>query len=402
MTDTTYDAIVVGARCAGAPTAMLLARRGHRVLLVDRARFPSDTVSTHLIHPPGLAALDRWGLLSRVTADDLPEITTYSFDLGPVTLAGSPAGYGFSGSYAPRRTVLDKILVDAASEAGVDVREGFSVDELVSGGEGADGTVTGIRGREHDRHQVTEHARVVIGADGAHSFVARTVGAASYAEKPKLQASYYTYWSGLGFEHFEAFLRPGRGFAGWPTNDGLTLLICSWPMREADAHHTDAEGAYLATIAMAPALAERTASATRVERLLGAAVPNYFRTPYGPGWALVGDAGYLKDFITAQGIQDGFQDAELCAGAVDETLTGKRPFDEAMRDYQEARDGRVREMYEFTADFANLDPPTPDMQQMFGAIAQRQETMDGFARVVAGVTAPSAFFSDPALHPAAG
>ncbi|MEU9305942.1 NAD(P)/FAD-dependent oxidoreductase, partial [Streptomyces sp. NPDC048269] len=377
MTNTTYDAIVVGARCAGAPTAMLLARQGHRVLLVDRARFPSDTVSTHLIHPPGLAALDRWGLLSRVIAGDLPEITTYSFDLGPLTLEGSPAGYGFSGSYAPRRTVLDKILVDAAAEAGAEVREGFSVEELVTGGEGADGTVTGIRGREHEGPQVTEHARVVIGADGAHSFVARTVAAAPYSEKPKLQASYYTYWSGLGFEHFEAFLRPYRAFAGWPTNDGLTLLICGWPMREAEAHRADAEAEYLATIALAPSLAERTASATRVERLIGTAVPNYFRTPYGPGWALVGDAGYLKDFITAQGIQDAFRDAELCARAVDETLTERRPFDEAMRNYQEARDARVREMYEFTADFANLDPPTPEMQQMFGAIAQRQETMDG-------------------------
>lgn len=397
MPDKTYDAIVVGARCAGAPTAMLLARRGHRVLLLDRAHFPSDTVSTHLIHPPGLAALDRWGLLGRVTAGDLPLISTYSFDLGPLTLAGSPAGYGFPGSYAPRRTVLDKILVDAAAEAGAEVREGFSVEELVRGDEGADGAVTGIRGREHDRPRVTEHARVVIGADGSHSFVARSVGAASYAEKPKLQSSCYTYWSGLGFDRFEAFLRPDRGFAGWPTNDGLTLLICSWPMRESEANRTDAEGAYLATIALAPALAERLASATRVERFLGTAVPNYFRTPYGPGWALVGDAGYLKDFITAQGIQDAFQDAELCAEAVDESLTGRRPFEEAMRDYQEARDRRVREIYEFTADFACLDPPTPEMQRTFGAIARQQETMDGFARVIAGVTPPSEFFSDPAL-----
>ncbi|MFG2879033.1 NAD(P)/FAD-dependent oxidoreductase [Streptomyces sp. NPDC048337] len=173
-------------------------------------------------------------------------------------------------------------------------------------------------------------------------------------------------------------------------------------MREAEAHRADAEAEYLATIALAPSLAERTASATRVERLVGTAVPNYFRTPYGPGWALVGDAGYLKDFITAQGIQDAFQDAELCARAVDEALTGQLPFEDAMRSYQEARDARVQEMYEFTADFANLDPPTPEMQQLFGAIAQRQETMDGFAQVIAGVTVPSAFFSDPALAPSAG
>ncbi|MFJ7157096.1 NAD(P)/FAD-dependent oxidoreductase [Streptomyces sp. NPDC101118] len=394
MTHTTYDAIVVGARCAGAPTAMLLARQGHRVLLTDRAVFPSDTVSTHLIHPPGVAALDRWGLLERVTAGGLPEITRYSFDLGPLTFAGSPAGFGHAGSYAPRRTVLDKILVDAAAEAGAEVREGFSVEELVSDG---DGTVTGIRGREHAGAQVTEHARVVVGADGAHSFVARTVGAGTYDEIPKLQAGYYTYWEGLGLEDFEAYLRGDRAFAGWPTHDGLSLVVCSWPMSEFEANRADVEGQYLAAISLAPGLAERAAGATRVGRIMGTAVPNHFRTPHGPGWALVGDAGYLKDFITAQGIQDAFQDAELCARALHEALTGQRPFEEAMAVYQEARDGRVREMYGFTADFAKLEPPTPEMQQVFGAIAQRQELMDGFARVLAGVTRPSEFFSDPAL-----
>src|SRR4051794_36585110 len=127
-----YDAIVVGARCAGAPTAMLLARQGYRVLVVDRAHFPSDTVSTHLVHAPGIAALTRWGLLDDVVATGCPAIGTYALDFGPITIAGTPRpDDGISVGYAPRRTVLDKILVDAAARAGAEVREGFAVDDLI-------------------------------------------------------------------------------------------------------------------------------------------------------------------------------------------------------------------------------------------------------------------------------
>src|SRR5262247_457793 len=126
-----YDAIVVGARCAGSPTAMLLARQGYKVLLVDKATFPSDTISTHLIHPPGVAALRRWGLLDRLIATGCPSIHTYVFDFGPFALSGCPGHPDSPVSYAPRRTVLDKLLVDAASEAGAEVREGFTVEEIL-------------------------------------------------------------------------------------------------------------------------------------------------------------------------------------------------------------------------------------------------------------------------------
>ena len=132
MTTKTYDAIVVGARVAGAPTAMLLARKGYQVLLVDRATFPSDTISTHLVHPPGVDTLERWGLLGGVVMTGCPPIDTYVFDFGPFTLSGSPAGNGARVGYAPRRTVLDKLLLDAASDAGADVRQGFSVETVVS------------------------------------------------------------------------------------------------------------------------------------------------------------------------------------------------------------------------------------------------------------------------------
>jgi flavin-dependent dehydrogenase len=126
-----YDVIVIGARCAGSPTAMLLARMGYEVLVVDRATFPSDTLSTHLIHTPGVATLKQWGLLDRLVATGCPPIDTYAFDFGPFTLSGSPEIDGTPAAYAPRRTVLDKLLVDAAREAGAEVREGFTVEDLV-------------------------------------------------------------------------------------------------------------------------------------------------------------------------------------------------------------------------------------------------------------------------------
>jgi flavin-dependent dehydrogenase len=386
-----YDVIVVGARCAGSPTAMLLARKGYKTLLLDRATFPSDTISTHLIHPLGVTALRKWGLLDRLLSTGCPPIDTYAFDMGPFVLSGSPGIEESPVSYAPRRTLLDKLLADAASEAGVEVRTGFTVDELLS----QDGSVSGIRGHRKGGPPVTEHARVVVGADGLHSLVARAVTPDQYSEKPPLEASYYSYWSGLPMNgRFEAYDRGDRAWAAWPTNDDLTLVIVGWPYAQFEANKTDVEGHYLRAFERAPAFQERIAGAKREERFLGAAVPNFFRKPFGPGWALVGDAGYNKDFITAQGISDAFRDAELCSNAIVESFSGTRTFDAAMRAYQSTRDERVLPMYEFTCQFASFTPPTPERQQLFGAMHGNQDAMDGFARVFAGVTSPATFFSD--------
>jgi flavin-dependent dehydrogenase len=389
-----YDAIVVGARCAGSPTAMLLARSGHRVLVVDRATFPSDTISTHLIHPPGVTALERWGLLDPVLATGSPPIDTYSFDLGPFTIEGAPGPDESPVAYAPRRTVLDELLVGAATQAGAEVRERFTVESLVF----EDGRVVGVRGHSKGGETVTELARVVIGADGRHSLVADAVDAAEYNEKPQLQVSYYTYWSGLPMSgRFETALRPGLGYAAWPTNDDLTLIIAGRTIDEFDAVRRDIEATYLETLEIAPAFAERVRGAKREERFVGTAVRGYFRKPFGPGWALVGDAGYNKDFITAQGIHDAFRDAELCAVALDETFSGARSFEEAMGEYQVRRDEQVLPMYEFTAELAALAPPSPEMQQLLSAVSRSQEAMHGFARVAAGVTSPAEFFSEKSV-----
>jgi flavin-dependent dehydrogenase len=387
-----YDAIIVGARCAGAPTAMLLARHGYRVLVVDRASFPSDTVSTHMIHAPGIAALHRWGLLEEVTATGCPPVERYSFDFGPFTIAGTPRpSDGIATGYAPRRTVLDKILVDAAARAGAEVRERFSVEDVIVEGR----TVVGIRGRSDGGAAVVERARVVIGADGRNSRVAKAVLPAQYNEKPALQWSYYTYWSGLPVDGFDVTIRPDRGWAAMPTNEDLTLVVVGWPYAESTAYRTDVEANYLKTLQLAPEFAERVQRATREARFVGAAVPNFFRTPYGPGWALVGDAGYTKDPITAQGISDAFRDAELCATALDNTFADRTTFDSAMAAYQQARDDQVLPIYEFTTQLATMEAPPAEMQQLLGAMHADQAAMADFVSITAGTISPAEFF-DPA------
>lgn len=393
---TDYDAIVVGARCAGSPTAMLLARKGYRVLLVDRATFPSDTISTHLIHPPGVAALKRWNLLERVHRTGCPPIESYSFDFGPFTIAGAlrPAD-GMSHGLCPRRIVLDAVLVEAAVEAGAELYDGFVVDEILTEHD----RVTGIRGRRKGGPAVSQRARVVIGADGLHSLVAHAVQAPRYHERPTISVGYYAYWSGLPTDRFEAYLRPRRGFAIGPTNDGLTMGVVNWPHSEFASNRGDIEGHCLKAFALAPSLSERMGRARRVSRFVGTGdLPNFFRQPYGPGWALVGDAGYHKDPMTAQGISDAFRGAEALAHALDDVFAGKLSFDDAMARYQRVRDETAMPMFELTCQFANLEePPPPELQQRLNAILGDQEAMSGFVSMLAGVVPPSEFFG-PERH----
>jgi 2-polyprenyl-6-methoxyphenol hydroxylase-like FAD-dependent oxidoreductase len=379
-----YDVIVVGARCAGSPTAMLLARRGHRVLVLDRATFPSDTLSTHVITPVGVAALDRWGLLDQVLATGCPPMETWSFDFGPLSLRGTPPPVdGHSTTYAPRRLVLDQLLVEAARAAGAEVREGVNVEEVLMDGDRA----IGVRASGQ-----TITARIVIGADGRNSHVARDVGATSSHEKPQLQYSYFTYFEELPVEGFEVFIRPHRGFAAAPTNDGQTMVVAGWRHAEATDYKADVERNFLETLESAPGLAERVHRARRVAPFLGGSLPGFVRTPFGCGWALVGDAACIKDAITAQGMSDAFVDADLVASGLDAHLRGEQPLEDALAPWLADKESRMP-LYEFTAELASLAPPSPELQALIGAAAGNKAAMDGFAGVVSGTVSPAEYFS---------
>lgn len=386
-----YDAIVVGARCAGSPTAMLLARRGYRVLLLDKAGFPSDTLSTHYIHQPGGARLKRWGLLGKVVESNCPPARQQIFDVGSFALVGTPPpADGVADGYAPRRMVLDQILVDAAVLAGAELREHFSVQEVLTDGD----RVTGIRGHAAGGAMVTEQARIVIGADGLRSLVARSVQAPTYNVRPTLTCAYYTYWSDVPVEGVELYPRPDRMIIAGPTNGGQVLTIVYWPNAAFHEVRADIEGNYLKALDLAPGLAERVRDGKRSERFRGTAdLPNLFRRPHGPGWALVGDAGYHRDPITAEGITDAFRDAELLAEAIDDGSSGRRPLDQALAAYEQARNQAAMPIYEFTVNLAALEPPPPEMQQLFAALRHDQEQTNRFFGTIAGTVPVQEFFA---------
>jgi 2-polyprenyl-6-methoxyphenol hydroxylase-like FAD-dependent oxidoreductase len=211
---------------------MLLARRGYKVLVVDRAAFPSDTLSTHQVQVPGIAMLDRWGLLDRVIASGAPATRHLRFDQELAQLDGHfPTFQGVDALYSPRRTVLDAILLDAAREAGAEVREQFVVDELVTD----DGRVSGIRGGQKGGARVAEAARLVVGADGKHSLVAKAVGAPTYNERAPRSMACYTYWDGVPVDGGTIWSRGRRAIGAWPTNDGLVMTYIAWPVEEFEA-----------------------------------------------------------------------------------------------------------------------------------------------------------------------
>lgn len=386
-----YDAIIIGARCSGSPTAMLLARKGYRVLLVDKATFPSDAISTHYLHQISIARLQRWGLLDRVLALNCPPILKIIFDFGPFALTGAaPAVDGIAAAYSIRRIVLDKILVDAAVEAGVEFREAFSVEGFVS----EDNHLTGIRGRSVGGSSVTETARIVIGADGRNSLVARTVQAPEYNTNPAFTCIYYAYWSGVPTEALEYYPREGLGIVVFPTNDGLTCISTSCPNSILQEFRTDMEGNFWKQLERVPPFAERVRAGKREERFLGTGdLPHFFRKPYGAGWALVGDAGYHKDPLGGEGITDAFRDAELLTETIDAGFSGRRSLDAALADYERQRNEVAMPVSELVRQFASLASPPPEQIQLFAALRENPAETGRLFGTVSQVVPVSEFFA---------
>jgi 2-polyprenyl-6-methoxyphenol hydroxylase-like FAD-dependent oxidoreductase len=391
MAPRSYDVVVVGTRAAGAATAMLLARAGLRVLAVDRARFPSDTLSTHAIQLTGVSRLRRWGLLDGLGAAGTPATREVRFDLEYAVLQGRfPEFDGVNTLHCPRRTVLDALLVDAAREAGAEVRENVTVEELTWDGN----RVSGIRARERAGPSFVEQARLVIGADGKHSFVAKAVGATVYRRVPPKSFASYTYWSGTDISG-EIYQRPGRAVvAAFPTNDDLAVIFVSVPLADFAGFRTDVEGHYLKILDLCGDLADRVRAGHRAERFRTTPdLPHQFRIPHGPGWALVGDAGLVLDPISAQGISQAFRDAELLAEAVITAGAQGKPLDARLARYHQRRDAAARPIFDFTTRLAEFAPPSPRQQLLMSAIAERPEQVQQFLGVFAGAIPQEQLFS---------
>jgi 2-polyprenyl-6-methoxyphenol hydroxylase-like FAD-dependent oxidoreductase len=388
----TYDVIVVGARVAGSSTAMLLARAGLHVLVLDQARFPSDTLSTHQLQVPGVARLARWGLLEKLLATGVPATGRVRFENGGVVIEGAyPPHDGVETMLSPRRTVLDALLVDAAREAGAEVREATTVEGLVFDG----GRVTGVRCRSKDSAStMTERGTLVVGADGRHSTVAGMVGAAEYNARPSRSMAFYTYWQGLPVDGGEMYAFDNRVASAWPTNDGLVMTYVAWPAAEFAAFRQDPAANLLTTLDRAGTLGERARNAVSVAPTRGTNdLPNVFRKPFGPGWVLVGDAGLTMDPITGLGMGHGLRDAELASRAIIAGLGPQARLDAEMARYARQRDKQTKAIYDFTVSLASLNPATAAERALFAAIAARPRDTTTFFGTINGSVPMRRLFS---------
>ena len=380
-----YDAVIAGARCAGAATGMLLARRGLRVLLADRGVYGADTISTHALMRGAVMQLARWGVLDAVKAAGTAPVTKATFHYGDEAVAVPiRPGDGADALYAPKRTVLDRILVDAAREAGAEVRFGCSLTDVTRA---PDGRVTGAVLRDRSGTETRVDAGIVIGADGIRSTVAGLVGAEAHVEGRAATAVLFGYFRGLPNEGYHWHYWPGRTAGAIPTSDGDTCIFLSVPPGELRASGQRPEEHFRAGLAgIAPRLAEAVAAAEPAGRLrFFGGVPGYLRRAAGPGWALVGDAGYFKDPVTAHGITDAFRDAELLARAV------AAGTDHALADYQFLRDALSLPLFRVTEAVASFDWTLDGLKPRLEALNAAMQTE---LRVLRTITAGGAH--DPA------
>ena len=351
------DVVIVGARCAGAATGLLLARAGARVVVVDRGRYGTDTLSTHALMRGAVLQLHRWGVLPAIVEQGTPRVTatTFSYSHEEVTVPIEPK-YGVDALYAPRRTLLDGLLSAVAVESGAEVVYGVSVDGLLTG---ADGRVRGVTATAGGARHTIE-ADLVIGADGLYSTIARRAGAEPIVTGRHAAAVLYSYWQGIPEEHYHWIFRAGGSIGAIPTNDA-TCVFVSVPHSQFKAQvRGDATAAYHRLLReICPEFAAGLESATRVEPVRGfGGHPGFIKRSTGPGWALVGDAGYFKDPATAHGITDALRDAELLARAV---VTGTAA---AMDQFEATRLELSRRLFEITDEIASFECSDARLQSL--------------------------------------
>jgi flavin-dependent dehydrogenase len=373
-----HDVVIVGGRVAGSATAMLLARLGHDVVVVDQGSFASDTISTHSIARSGVVQLRRWGLLDEVLDSGAPAIREVTFNGGGESVRRQIKDKaGVDLVVAPRRYALDSLLASAAERAGADVRYGVSVSGVHRDQRGR---VAGVFGRDRAGAPIDISARHVVGADGLRSRVARSVDASVREVRGAADgAAQYAYYSGIPWTGIELFVA-ARSFAGvFPTHHGEACIWVCTPaadaaeVRRRTVSRIDAFNELLER--SAPLLFERLRQARRTSPVRGMLrQPNQLRRGYGPGWALVGDAGYHHDAVTAYGISDAFRDAELLAVALDQALCGDAEETTALARYEQLRDRALRETFEITSSLAAY-PPVPtfiELQKQLAAAIDKE------------------------------
>ena len=358
-----YDVIIVGARAAGSPLAMRLARGGLNVLVVDRATFPSDTLSTHLMNSDSVERLAKWGVLDDVLASDLPTADSIIMSVDGHAVQLNPPGNPYP-VIAPRRSVLDSVTLNAARDAGAEVREGFTVRSLI----GHEGRISGIIGRDRAGNEVLETARLIVGADGRNSLVARQVGAESYNERPVRASLYFSYYKDWEGDAMETHHRDGVSFYAFPSNWGLACIGSYWPVEQWADVKKDPEASLAAAAAAIPEVADRFARASRIEPIQGwAGTAARYMQAAGPGWALVGDAAYLKDPILGLGIADAYRDADYAADAILAGFAeGGEAIEARLAGHEERRAKATAATYEMNDAIAR-GPWTKELLQMLQA-----------------------------------
>lgn len=389
-----YDVIIVGARVAGSVLAYCLAQRGYRVLALDRAGFPSETVSTHIFGRETVARFSRLGLwdrIERIGAPPLPVTRRVAVEEGVDFEARFLPYQGWEAAYSIRRGALDTALLEQARTAGAQVIERATVSGLLH----HRGDVAGVEGHLAGGSRFQFRGRVVVGADGRHSHVAGWVRAHAYDQQQPIAPAYYAYYQNVGGprDRLEFFHSHDRSYQLAPTDAGLSCLAIFLPWDEFEDHKADFESRFSDNITAVPELAERFAGASRVGRLMGASdLESYVRSPYGPGWALVGDAGLCLHPITARGIDFAVRDAENLAEALNQTLSGQRPYGDALDEYRALRDTVSEAEYKHAiASALQVGEELPvSILTLWSALALLPEEGSRFVSNVAGSHEPEA------------